>query len=176
LSTPGSNSQDNSTPNNTQPDSATPSRPIEIPQKPTQTPPPHPPHPPTSPDIHLEPHDPHFGPDPFPGYFPHNHPNYHYHIDIPDDKDSHFPGIYAHNHHAPSSPHDRPPYYPRPSHTLHPQQQQHHVDHISGGLYASGRYPDSSDPFGYGGFNPNRKNGYQVTENTPESGEKRKRE
>lgn len=95
------------------------------------------------------------GPDPFPGYHPHVQPHYHYNLDhdFTDDKDSHFPGTYAHN--APSL-HDR--YYPQPPPS--------HIDHYgSGGLYAAGRYPETEINLGYGG---NRKNGYQVTDNSPD--------
>lgn len=111
----------------------------------------------------IEPDPPHvhhpypIGPDPFPGYFPHVHPHYHFSLDhdYTDDKDSLFPGTYAHN--APSL-HDR--YYPA-------APQSPHIDHYgSGGLYPSGRYPDMDHHLsGYGG---NRKNGYQVTDNAPD--------
>jgi hypothetical protein len=96
------------------------------------------------------------GPDPFPGYFPHAHPHYHYNLDhdYTDDKESHFPGIYAHN--APSL-HDR--YYPAPPSS--------HIDHY-GGLYPARRYPETDVHSGQSGYGGNRKNGYQVTDNSPD--------
>lgn len=95
-------------------------------------------------------------PDPFPDYFPHIHPHYHFNLDhdYTDDKDSHFTGIYAHN--APSL-HNR--YYPAPSYS--------HIDHY-GGLYPAGRYPDSDVHLTQPGYGGNRKNGYQVTDNSPD--------
>jgi hypothetical protein len=104
-----------------------------------------------TPDVH---HPYPLGPDPFPDYFPQPHPPYHHYLDHFDEKSSHsphFPGIYA--QHAPSLHHpDR--YY---SH--HPIDQQNYNVFPSGG----GRYPDNGVA-----YNPNRKNGYQVTENAPD--------
>jgi hypothetical protein len=102
-----------------------------------------------TPDVH---HPYPLGPDPFPDYFPQPHPPYHFHhLDHFDEKSSHsphFPGIYA--QHAPSLHHpDR--YY---SH--HQIDQQHYSVYPLGG----GHYPDNNNV----AYNPNRKNGYQVTE------------
>lgn len=141
---------------NQSPDEPTPTRPIETNHPPSDAPKPiEPSH------VHSYP----VGPDPFPGYFPHVHPHYHFNLDhdYTDDKDSHFPGIYAHN--SPSL-HDR--YY-------HGAPQPHpHIDHYgSGGLYAAGRYPEADLHMqqgggGGGGYGGNRKNGYQVTDNSPD--------
>ncbi|CRL04014.1 CLUMA_CG017132, isoform A [Clunio marinus] len=103
------------------------------------------------------------GPDPLPGYFPYTQSNFNYNphnFVYTDDKDSHFPGIYSHN--APSSSmHDR--FY----HGAPPSSSN--VGHYgSGGLYASGRYPESGQHYGFNGYNDNRKNGYEVIDNTPD--------
>lgn len=145
-----------------QPDDVTPTRPVDT-NRPTLNIPPQKPH-------HIEPdrpppHHPYpLGPDPFPGYFPHIHPHYHYNVDdhdYIDDKDSHFPGIYAHN--SPSL-HDR--FYPG---APQPPPPLIHTDHYgSGGLYASGRYPETDIHLSQSGYSGNRKNGYQVTDNTPD--------
>lgn len=120
-------------------------------------------------NVHVEPEDPQshihhpypIGPDPFPGYYPQIQPHYHYNLDHDHDYDSHFPGIYAHN--TPSLHDNR--YYPG-------APPSSHIDHYGpgpGGLYAAGRYPESGEQFGgHGGYGGNRKNGYQVTDNTPD--------
>lgn len=102
------------------------------------------------PDVH---HPYPLGPDPFPDYFPQPHPPYHFHLDHFDDKNSHhnFPGIYAPNA-LPMHNSDR--YYP------HSMEQFGHYG-------PSGRYPDVGINLG-SNYNPNRKNGYQVTENVPD--------
>jgi hypothetical protein len=139
----------------TQPEAVAPTHPVE-PNRPTHETHPHPIEPERPPPHHPYP----VGPDPFPDYFPHTHPHYHYDHDYTDDRDSHFPGIYAHN---------SPSFYPG-------APQSHINNHYGpasggggGGLYASGRYPDSDHHLGQaGGYNANRKNGYQVTDNSPD--------
>lgn len=153
---PTSNRNPQST-GNPQPEDAIPTRPIDTnrPQQPNL--PPQIPQP-TEPERPAHPYP--LVPDPFPGYYPHIHPHYHYNLDhdYSDDKDSHFPGIYAHN--SPSL-HDRYYHGAPPSHP--------HTDHYgSGGLYATGRYPEPDMHPGYVGYNANRKNGYQVTDNSPD--------
>lgn len=100
------------------------------------------------------------GPDPFPDYLPHvNPPSHHYFLDhdYPDDKHSHFTGIYSHN--TPSL-HDK--IYPGAPHS------SHFDPYGSGGLYPTGRYPESDYQLGPSGYGGNRKNGYQVTDNSPD--------
>lgn len=107
-----------------------------------------------SPDVH---HSYPLGPDPFPFYSPQAHPPYHYFLDNFDDKHSHFPtGIYAPN--TPSLHHidNRYP-QPSPPHTMTPYD-----------MYPSGRYPTGGINLEQSGYNSNRKNGYQVNENSPD--------
>ncbi|XP_070506825.1 uncharacterized protein [Chironomus tepperi] len=136
-----------------QPDtSSTPSYHSQKPQKETTRPvviPPRPHYETDSPDVH---HSYPLNPDPFPFYSPQTHPHYHYFLDNYDDKNSHFPtGIYAQN--APS---------------LHPIDNRYHAHMNHYDLYPSGRYPVNGINLDNSGYNGNRKNGYQVTDNSPD--------